>query len=95
MAHRHKVQKRAAGGVTVDGGGNPNVIAEAKDKRRASGGRAKKVDGASGKMAAMRLDKPGRKTGGRVGADKAPLTGANRDKGGTGADTKGPFEAPK
>lgn len=93
MKNRHKVQKRASGGKTVHGGGNPNVIAEAEGKRRAHGGKA--VSAADGKLSKMRLDRPGRKTGGRVGADKSPLSSANRDKGGTGADKGGPFEAPK
>lgn len=93
MKHRHKAQKRAAGGVTVHGGGNPNVIQEAESKRRAAGGKA--VSSAGGKHAGMRLDRKGRKSGGRVGADKSPLSSANKDRGGTGADAKGPFEAPK
>lgn len=92
---RHKMHKKASGGgVTVRGGGNPNVMEEAEDKRRKRGGPVKHV-GIEGKMAKMRLDKPGRKTGGRVGAEKTPLSGAHRDSGGTGVDTKGPFEAPK
>lgn len=93
MANRHKAQKRAAGGTTVEGGGNPNVIAEAKDTRRAKGGKV--VKAAGGSHAGMRLDRKGRKAGGRVGADKSPLSSANRDRGGKGADAKGPFEAPK
>ncbi len=54
-----------------------NVEKEAEEKAR--GGRAKKKKGESmveGKEKKMRLDRPGRKTGGRVGADKAPLTTA-------------------
>lgn len=93
MAHRHKVQKRAGGGKTVHGGGNPIVIAEAESKRRASGGKA--VSAAAGSHAGMRLDRKGRKSGGRVGADKSPLSSANRDRGGKGADAGRPFEAPK
>lgn len=49
--------------------GNPKVAAEAKSKY-ADGGVV------SGKKSAMRLDRPGRKMGGRVGADCAPLSSA-------------------
>ena len=37
-----------------------------------------------GKMAKMRLDRPGRKSGGRVGSDKSPLTSASRVSGPVG-----------
>lgn len=52
--------------------GNPNVVAEAKKKT------SKFADGGvvGGKKSAMRLDRPGRKMGGRVGADCAPLSTA-------------------
>lgn len=52
--------------------GNPKVIAEAKATKDAF------ADGGvvGGKKAAMRLDRPGRKRGGRVGADCAPLSSA-------------------
>ena len=51
--------------------GNPKVAASAK-------GKSKFADGGvvMGKKAAMRLDRPGRKMGGRVGADCAPLSSA-------------------
>ena len=39
--------------------------------KRAAGGKV------CGKMGKMRLDRPGRKRGGRVGADMAPLSTAN------------------
>lgn len=55
----------------VYAGGGSNVIKEAKQRKR--GG---KVVGMEGKMASMRLDRPGRKRGGRVGADTSPLTHA-------------------
>lgn len=54
-----------------DGGGS-NVIKEAKARKH--GGRAEKM--IKGKKAKMRLDRPGRKHGGRVGADKSPLSSA-------------------
>lgn len=83
---RHEMEKRkghAAGG-DVDSEKDPkpynaqgsNVEKEADEKAR--GGRAKRKSGGmiDGKEKKMRLDRPGRKTGGRVGADKAPLTTA-------------------
>lgn len=53
-------------------GGVPKVAAAAKATKAAY------KDGGvvEGKKAAMRLDRPGRKTGGRVGADCAPLSSA-------------------
>lgn len=70
MKARHK--KRSSGGA-IEAGGNPEVFKEAKERKR--GGRAMKMEGAAAKM---RLDRPGRKTGGRVGADKSPLSTAAR-----------------
>ena len=60
---RARHMKRASGGaVPSDAGGNQNVIAEAKkgDTHFKDGGCVE------GKMSRMRLDRPGRKTGGRV-----------------------------
>lgn len=82
--HRHK---KANGGRTeMKVSGNPDVFKEAEERKhggkvkRASGG---KVDG--GKIAGLmtggavrpRLDRPGRKSGGRVGADHSPLSSAH------------------
>lgn len=54
--------------------GNPNVFAEAKARKK--GG---KVCGpADGKMAKMRMDRPRRASGGKVGSDKMPLSSAHR-----------------
>lgn len=78
-------KSRAAGGMvekdrdetpkeTYAGAGS-NVIKEAEERKK--GGRVKKEMGkVEGKMAKMRLDRPGRKMGGRVGADKSPLSSA-------------------
>lgn len=44
--------------------------------KRKHGGRLKEEHRVEGKMAKMRLDRPGRKAGGRVGADKSPLSSA-------------------
>ena len=53
-------------------GGNSNVVKEAKARKK--GGRVEKT--VKGKKAKMRLDRPGRKAGGRCGSDKAPLSSA-------------------
>ena len=44
------------------------------------GGKVKRKDGGhvDGKKSMMRLDRPGRKRGGRVGADMSPLTTASK-----------------
>ena len=78
MAARHKMKHKARGGK-ADGievaSGNPEVIKEAEEKKR--GGKVMgKMHGA---MSRHRLDRPGRKRGGRVGADMSPLSSANRD----------------
>jgi hypothetical protein len=71
--------------------GNPNVLKEAKDtdtSGRKKGGRvvarkdggkvAPKIIGLmTGGAVRPRLDRPGRKVGGRVGADKSPLSSAH------------------
>lgn len=84
-----KGKKRASGGGTpVRAGGNPKVFEEAE---RAKGGRVARATG--GKVAAEpatktvgfmtgggvrpRLDRPGRKQGGGVGANKSPLSTAH------------------
>ena len=79
-------KKRASGGKVDEAGGNPRVFEDIKRKR---GGRVAIRDAfkdggsvTSGK-AKFRLDRPGRKQGGRVGADKSPLTGAHNAVSGT------------
>lgn len=49
--------------------GNPKVASEAREGRKDGGA-------VHGKKSAMRLDRPGRKRGGRVGADCSPLSSA-------------------
>ena len=73
MAARHKKAHKADGGIAV-AAGNPEVIKEAEEKKK--GGKA--MGKMHGPMSRHRLDKPGRKTGGRVGADKSPLSTAYR-----------------
>lgn len=78
--------KKAAGGRTgMKVSGNPDVFKEAQDKKR--GGKVERASGGKveGKIAGLmtggavrpRLDRPGRKAGGRVGADKSPLSSAH------------------
>lgn len=77
--------KKKAGGGAMKVSGNPNVFKEADERKK--GGRAKRASGGKveGKVIGLmtggavkpRLDRPGRKLGGRVGADKAPLSSAN------------------
>lgn len=68
--------------------GNPNVVKEAREKKngdegRATGGKVKRKTG--GKVLGLmtgggvrpRLDRPGRKSGGGVGANRSPLSTAH------------------
>jgi hypothetical protein len=61
--------------------GKNNVEKEAKEKKH--GGKVKRKHGGraehhvEGKKAHMHLGRPGRKAGGRVGADKSPLSSAH------------------
>lgn len=72
--------KRADGGMAVKdtvpsdvrAGKDSNVVKEAEAKKR--GGKV--VGKVTGGKSRLRLDRPGRKTGGRVGADKSPLSSA-------------------
>lgn len=79
MKHRHK--KRADGGRTnMKVSGNPDVFKEAEEKKR--GGKCRATGGKvvglmTGGAVRPRLDRPGRKSGGRVGADKSPLSSAH------------------
>lgn len=82
MAARHKKSGKASGGIAI-ASGNPEVLKEAEEKKK--GGKA--MGKMHGGKSRLRLDKPGRKTGGRVGADSSPLSSANR--------TSSPDTAPK
>jgi hypothetical protein len=53
--------------------GNPKVFAEAKARKR--GGKACAPEGDKAKM---RMDRPRRASGGKVGADKHPFSSAHR-----------------
>lgn len=78
MKGKHK--KREGGGrLDMKVSGNPDVFKEAEERKR--GGRMKKKEHEmhpEGKMAKHRHDRPMRKAGGRVGADKMPLSSAHR-----------------
>ncbi len=78
--------RKKGGRLPLKAAGNPNVFAEAEKKK---GGRvaARKKGGAvkakpelgfmTGGAVRPRLDRPGRKTGGGVGANKSPLSTAH------------------
>lgn len=74
-----KGKKKASGGA-MKVSGNPNVFEEAAERKK--GGKAKRATGGkviglmTGGAVRPRLDRPGRKIGGRVGADKSPLSSA-------------------
>lgn len=75
MARGHHF--RASGGRTLEYTKEANVMDEAKERK--NGGKAMKhvtMDAAMTKH--RRLDRPGRKRGGGVGADSTPLTTAAR-----------------
>jgi hypothetical protein len=69
--------------------GNPDVFKEAEGKdQHKKGGRVQAR--MYGGPVRARLDRPGRKAGGRVGADKAPLSSAHK-----GVDAGGATPSPK
>lgn len=82
MAHRHKVQAlKHGGGVEphlppVKEQSEGKVKAESRERKK--GGRVERAAGGAvvGAKAATRMDRPGRKMGGRVGSDRAPLSSA-------------------
>lgn len=70
-----KPERASGGGVQpVKAGGNPKVFEEAARKK---GGRVKAPGDIEGMKAKRRADRPGRKAGGRVGANTAPLSTAH------------------
>lgn len=75
---------RKDGGAMIDKGREEDEEKQEMEGHK-KGGRVKRKDGgalhfAEGGMAAARHDRPGRKRGGAVGADKRPLTSANSTK---------------
>ena len=104
--HRHK--KASGGRAHMKVFGNPDVFEEAEDKAgtRKRGGKVTRAAGGkivglmTGGAARPRMDRPGRKRGGAVGADKSPLSSAHKasDDGNStpgSADTYGGTPAPK
>ena len=94
---RHEKKHKASGGRAHEVvSGNPDVLKEAKGEEsydegdeRKKGGKVKKKHGMmpEGKMAKHRMDRPRRKSGGRVGSDKAPFSSAH--KGGKSSEMSG------
>lgn len=81
MRNRHKgKEKKADGGGVYYSGGSSNVAKEAEKKKK--GGAV--VPGHKGKK---RLDRPGRKRGGGVGADTRPLSSAHTESKARGHST--------
>lgn len=77
MKGKGSKKHRAKGGMVdgveaAAGGGDPDVVKEAEEKKK--GG---KVEGKKPKHHMGRKARKARKAGGRVGADSAPLTEAN------------------
>jgi hypothetical protein len=77
--HHHRVGRKDGGGTPeekVYAGQGSNVVKEAEEKKH--GGRARAHGGTveGHKAKKHRLDRPGRKRGGRAGADMSPLTTA-------------------
>lgn len=74
---RHTKGCRAMGGKADLVSGNPNVVAEAgKGDGRKKGGKV--LGKIEGKKAKHHMGRPGRKTGGAVGANTSPLSTAHR-----------------
>ena len=80
--------------------GNPEVKREAEEETSGHkhGGKVKRAKGGKvlGKVTGggvrARLDRPGRKTGGRVGADKAPLSSAHHGSKGSADGSSSPTD---
>ena len=71
-----KVEQAIKDEGDVYDGGKSHVLKEAEEKKH--GGKVHRAKGGhvDGKKAMMRLDRPGRKRGGRIGADMSPLSTA-------------------
>lgn len=68
---------RSTGGRTdMKVSGNPDVFKEAAERKK-GGAVGKKIGKIHGSHPVHRMDRPGRKTGGRVGADRSPLSSAH------------------
>lgn len=78
-SHHHGKHKASGGRTDMKVSGNPDVFKEAEGKEHKKGGavKGKKVE-MHGHKPHHRMDRPGRKRGGGVGADTSPLTSAHR-----------------
>ena len=76
---------KAKGGKAMLVSGNPNVVAEAKENKTGDVDKVKRKRKTGGKVIGLmtgggvrpRLDRPGRKSGGGVGANRSPLSTAH------------------
>jgi hypothetical protein len=90
MSGKSRLQRAKGGRTGLVASGNPDVLKEAEGKEdyakgdeRKRGGKVKRKSG--GKVIGLmtgggvkpRLDRPGRKRGGAVGADRSPLSSAH------------------
>jgi hypothetical protein len=83
MSGKSRLQRAKGGRTGLVASGNPDVIKEAEGDERKRGGKVKRKAG--GKVIGLmtgggvkpRLDRPGRKRGGAVGADRSPLSSAH------------------
>jgi len=102
MAARHK--HRSEGGKMENYNGSENNVEKEADEKATGGAVGRKTGGKiglkrggaahhmEGEKAMHRLDRPGRKRGGSVGADMHPLTEASKETGGREAPDKGDAE---
>jgi hypothetical protein len=77
----HHFRQRAAGGKAMVVSGNPNVLKEAREGKTGDEGRkrgGKVIGRMAGGPVKARLDRPGRKKGGGVGANTKPLSTAKK-----------------
>lgn len=94
-SHHHRAHHAKGGAAEPDhdvyAGEHSNVVKEAEEKKRGGrtgkkrGGHIENLEGGGRKK--HRLDRPGRKRGGRAGADKTPLTSASNTKNADGHDS--------
>lgn len=92
-----KMERKKGGRIGLVASGNPDVLKEANDDEDGAetglkrGGRAKKkkdVGKMHGAGVKQRLDRPGRKRGGAVGANRSPLSTAHKAGGGGDGSSK-------
>lgn len=69
--------KKSGGRIDMKVSGNPDVFKEADERKKGGRVKHKHVGKMDGEKPKHRMDRPGRKAGGRVGANKAPLSTAH------------------